>query len=244
VQRYLSGKSITQSRLSLLFNALAKIPMQFVILFTGAMVFVFYLYQQPPLLFQPVEFAAGRGAQRVPAGGLAVRPGLRRAETGGRRLRAARRSGDAAVKRESLERYRRAEREIDQARERGLQLARENRGDRNFSDTNYIFLAFVTRYMPAGIVGLILAVIFAATMSSIAAEFNSLATVLGDRYLTAAHPPAGLRPPLSLAVRAAKITVTTQKAVAARDARDSGGRRPAGGCAGGRYRSPRRWPAS
>ena len=55
VQRYLTGKSIAQSRLSLLFNAVAKIPMQFFILFIGAMVFVFYLFVQPPVLFQQVE---------------------------------------------------------------------------------------------------------------------------------------------------------------------------------------------
>ena len=52
VQRYLTGKSIAQSKLSLLFNAMAKVPMQFFILFVGAMVFVFYLFEQPPVLFQ------------------------------------------------------------------------------------------------------------------------------------------------------------------------------------------------
>ena len=67
VQRYLTGKSIGQSRLSLLFNAVAKIPMQFLILMTGAMVFVFFIYERPPLLFHPVEMKrieadpAGRG---------------------------------------------------------------------------------------------------------------------------------------------------------------------------------------
>src|SRR6476620_5626730 len=57
VQRYLTGKSIAQSRLSLLFNAVAKIPMQFFILFIGTMVFVFYLFVQPPVLFQQAEMA-------------------------------------------------------------------------------------------------------------------------------------------------------------------------------------------
>ena len=55
VQRYLTGKSIGQSRLGLLFNAMAKVPMQFFILFIGAMVFVFFIFERPPLLFQPVE---------------------------------------------------------------------------------------------------------------------------------------------------------------------------------------------
>src|SRR5208337_1010892 len=57
VQRYLTGKSIAQSRLSLLFNAVAKIPMQFFILFIGAMVFVFYVFVQPPVLFQHAELS-------------------------------------------------------------------------------------------------------------------------------------------------------------------------------------------
>src|SRR5437667_12101237 len=57
VQRYLTGKSIAQSRLSLLFNAMAKIPMQFFILFIGAMVFVFFIFVQPPVLFQQAELA-------------------------------------------------------------------------------------------------------------------------------------------------------------------------------------------
>src|ERR1700684_1292275 len=54
VQRYLTGKSIAQSRLSLLFNAVGKIPVQFFILFLGSMVFVFFVFERPPLLFQPV----------------------------------------------------------------------------------------------------------------------------------------------------------------------------------------------
>src|SRR6202042_2687014 len=70
VQRYLTGKSIAQSRLSLLFNAMAKVPMQFFILFVGAMVFVFYLFTQPPLLFQ-------RGAMQE----LAKQPGYAQIQT-------------------------------------------------------------------------------------------------------------------------------------------------------------------
>src|SRR6202042_2846329 len=58
VQRYLTGKSIAQSKLSLLFNAMAKVPMQFFILFVGAMVFLFYLFEQPPVLFQSTAMAA------------------------------------------------------------------------------------------------------------------------------------------------------------------------------------------
>ena len=77
VQRYLTGKSITESRLSLLFNAVAKIPMQFFILFIGAMVFVFYLFVQPPLLFQHAELARIRRPRGVRRGGAKLSAGIR-----------------------------------------------------------------------------------------------------------------------------------------------------------------------
>src|SRR5208282_966799 len=67
VQRYLTGKSIEQSRLSLIFNAMAKIPMQFFILFIGAMVFVLFIFDKPPLLFQPVELHRVSSDPRFPA---------------------------------------------------------------------------------------------------------------------------------------------------------------------------------
>ena len=67
VQRYLTGKSIGQSRLSLIFNALAKIPMQFFILFIGAMVFVFFTFERAPVLFQPVALKQVQNSPRYPA---------------------------------------------------------------------------------------------------------------------------------------------------------------------------------
>src|SRR5207244_9528143 len=66
VQRYLTGKSIAQSKLSLLFNAMAKVPMQFFILFVGAMVFVFYIFQLPPVLFQPIAMRDLESSQVQP----------------------------------------------------------------------------------------------------------------------------------------------------------------------------------
>lgn len=177
VQRYLSGKSITQSRLSLLFNAIAKVPMQFLILFTGAMVFVFYLYQQPPLLFEPVQLQ--RVEARADYKPVAERfsQAFEERKAAATRVVQARRSGDGALEKESLEQYRRAQNRFDAARAQGAELARKATGKTEVNDTNYIFLSFVTRYMPAGIVGLIMAVIFAAAMSTISAEINSLATV-------------------------------------------------------------------
>jgi len=178
VQRYLTGRSIAQSRLSLLFNAAAKVPMQFLILFIGTIVFVFYIFERPPLVFQPVELArlenAGSGYRRVAERYEAAFEQRREAARG---LLEARRQGDASHVAQSLERYREAHREFEAAREEGLRLARQQRNQPDFNDTNYIFLGFVTRYMPAGLVGLVMAAIFAAAMSSISAEINSLATV-------------------------------------------------------------------
>ncbi len=172
VQRYLTGKSIAQSRLSLIFNAMAKIPMQFFILFIGAMVFVFFIFQAPPMLFHPVEFNKVRSDPRFPAVEKRYDAGVRKPPRRGPGIPEGGHSGDQAAVKPSLVRYQAAERELNQAHVAGEQLV-----GKEFDDTNYIFLSFVTRYLPVGVVGLIIAVIFSAAMSSTSGEINSLATV-------------------------------------------------------------------
>lgn len=161
VQRYLTGKSIAQAKLSLLFNAVAKIPMQFMILFTGAMVFVFFTFTQPPATFDP------RMEQRMErsAGWTEAKAEYDAAWT-------ARRDAAGALPGSAAE-FKDAQKRFDTARTKAMALAGTKPGE----DTNYIFLSFVTKYMPVGIVGLIMAAIFAAAMSTISAEINSLATV-------------------------------------------------------------------
>lgn len=161
VQRYLTGSSITQSRLSLLFNALAKIPMQFLILLTGCIVFAFFTFVQPPLLFQPADLVKLQASPQYP--GLQQRfddAFQRRHEAAARMVR------DGSAKEE----FRAAQKELDQTRKQASVLTGGN-------DTNYVFLHFVTHYLPPGIVGLIMAAILAAAMSTISGEVNSLATV-------------------------------------------------------------------
>jgi SSS family transporter len=177
VQRYLTGKSIGQSKLSLLFNAVAKIPMQFFILFIGAMVYVFYLFVPPPLLFDQVEM---QRIHRVPDSA----PIEQRYERAFAMRKAAasdfveaRHSHDAGLRGRSIAEYRVAQKEMDAARKDAVVLVARTGGDKDFRDTNYIFLSFVTRYLPAGLVGLVIAVIFAAAMSASSGEINSLATV-------------------------------------------------------------------
>jgi Na+/proline symporter len=167
VQRYLTGKSIGQSRLSLLFNAMAKVPMQFLILFIGAMVFVFFLFDKPPLLFHPVEMAR---VEKTPQF-----PGIESRYDGAFEHRRAaaleyKDAPDNTSRAVAADKFRTAEKDFENARAEALKLSTEN-------DTNYIFLTFVMHYLPAGVVGLVLAVIFTASMSASSGEINSLATV-------------------------------------------------------------------
>jgi SSS family solute:Na+ symporter len=172
VQRYLTGKSIAQSRLSLIFNAMAKIPMQFFILFIGAMVFVFFIFDRPPVLFQPVELKNVQSDPRYAAVERRYEQAYANRKKAAEDYLQANRSRDRAAVKSTIVQYQNAERELDNAHTAGERLV-----GKEFDDTNYIFLSFVTRYLPAGLVGLIVAVIFSAAMSSTSGEINSLATV-------------------------------------------------------------------
>jgi SSS family transporter len=163
VQRYLTGKSIGQSRLGLLFNAMAKVPMQFFILFIGAMVFVVFLFQRPPIVFHPVAMERVQAAPEYRAIEARYESAFDQRQAAALRLK---NPSDASA----VESFRAAQRDLDGARAEALKVAGE-------SDTNYIFLSFVMHYMPVGVVGLVVAVIFTAAMSAISGEINSLATV-------------------------------------------------------------------
>ncbi|HEX4228585.1 MAG TPA: sodium:solute symporter [Bryobacteraceae bacterium] len=176
VQRYLTGKSIAQSRLSLLFNAVAKIPMQAFILFIGAMVFVLSLFNLPPMIFQPLEAArAQHTAQWAP-----VEKSYRNAFENRRAAaydfaEAARNPGTDLD--QALTKFRTRQHSFEAVRKQALGIVQHLNNGQTFDDTNYIFLSFVMKYLPAGLVGLVIAVIFSASMSSTSGEINSLATV-------------------------------------------------------------------
>ena len=167
VQRYLTGKSIGQSRLSLLFNAVLKVPIQFFILFIGAMVFVFFLFVRPPLVFQPVEMKRLETMEQYPALEARHERAFDQRQVAARHLKDAH---DPPARDAALAEFRTAQTAMDAAHRDALQLTGAN-------DTNYIFLSFVTHYLPRGIIGLIIGVIFTAAMSAISGEINSLATV-------------------------------------------------------------------
>jgi Na+/proline symporter len=177
VQRYLTGSSIAQSRLSLLFNAVAKIPMQFFVLFIGAMVFVFYLFAQPPVLFEQSQMELIQSSPGFRPLAERYSGAFNERREAALRLLEARHQGDATLQGRRLSEYRSAQSAMDDVRSDASRLVERSGGERGFSDTNYIFLSFVTRYLPVGLVGLVIAVMFAATMSASAGEINSLATV-------------------------------------------------------------------
>jgi Na+/proline symporter len=175
VQRYLTGRSIAQSRLSLLFNAIAKIPMQTFILFIGAMVFVLFLFVKPPVIFHPLE------AKRLEQS--AQWNEIRReydAVFAARRQSALQLAHSGSSKEQSnvaAAAFHESEAKFEAVRKKALRAVDQVEGTRGFNDTNYIFLSYVTRFLPVGIVGLLVAVIFSAAMSSSSGEINSLATV-------------------------------------------------------------------
>jgi Na+/proline symporter len=179
VQRYLTGDSVTQSRLGLLFNGLAKVPMQFLILLLGAMVFVFFQFERPPLFFNPVEVNKIRQsayAQQYQAAEERYAKAADRKTLAAREYVEARKEGDAGRISESKAVLLSASSEAEAVRSEGIKLLEANDPATDPSDTNYIFLAFVLKYLPVGIVGLVFACIFAASMSSTSGELSALAT--------------------------------------------------------------------
>ena len=167
VQRYLTGKSIGQSRLSLLFNAVAKVPVQFFILFIGAMVFVFFLFVRPPLVFQPRELKTVEASAQYASLDARENQAFEHRATAARHIKDAH---DPMTRTAAITEFRTAQTEFESAHQDALKITGEK-------DTNYIFLSFVTHYLPRGLVGLVIGVIFTAAMSAISGEINSLATV-------------------------------------------------------------------
>jgi len=185
VQRYLTAKSIDEGRHSLLMSAYFKIPLQALVLLTGVLLFVFYLFNQPPMLFN-TEHAKTiqESARAVDYAALNAEfshafESRRNAATA---LAAAQDDARREVARES---FRAASASLKDIRIRSAALVNDithddkfkgTTGDTPAAEVNYVFPTSVTTKMPIGLVGLMIAAIFAAAMSSIAAELNSLST--------------------------------------------------------------------
>jgi solute:Na+ symporter, SSS family len=158
VQRYLTGETVAQSRLGLLFNGLMKVPMQFFILFVGAMVFVFYQFVAPPLSFDPRK---------------TIEPQMQtlHAQTFEAKRGAALRLVDA-MNRDDAAAVERSTSELQVLQKRDEEMRKKVGG----GDTDYVFLTFIMNNLPTGLVGLLLAAIFCAAMSATASGLNSLSS--------------------------------------------------------------------
>lgn len=176
VQRFLTARSVSEGRTSLLMSAFVKIPMQFLILFIGVMVFVFYQFQPPPLIFNQVGAARIEQSQYqadYKSLQTAYESAFAARKQAAIELSQAAPGSEAAAK--ARAEYTAANKTMAAAEQRAISLAKQV--DAKFpNDVNYVFPTFVTKYMPAGVVGLIIAAIFAAAMSSISAELSALST--------------------------------------------------------------------
>ncbi len=179
VQRYLTGETITQSRLGLLFNGLVKVPMQFFILFVGAMVFVFYQFVAPPLTFNPVQSTRVRTSahaaeyQALETMHASTFAAKREAAM---QLVTAMESGDATSIAQKKSELHLLQKRDDETRKTALALIKKNDARADAADTDYVFLTFVMQNLPTGLVGVLLAAIFCAAMSATASGLNSLAS--------------------------------------------------------------------
>ena len=179
VQRYLAAESDDAARRSLLMSAFAKIPLQILILMMGVMVFCFYLFTAPPMLFNDVHRDQIRNS-RLAGDYSALEEEFHREfelrRQNANALIAARQGGDNAVLAAARGAVVESERRVTDVRERAVVLIKEVTGDSAYSDVNYVFPTFITTHLPVGLVGLLIAAIFAAAMSSAAAELNALST--------------------------------------------------------------------
>lgn len=186
VQRYLSGSSVTQSRMGLLLNGLIKVPMQFFILFIGAMVFVFYQFVAPPLFFNPVEEASIKSskyaAEYIQLEKEYKNINAEKQESIDQLLSAIDKDDEAGIQSAKTQ-MNEGHEKAQSVRQEAVELIKENNPNSDGNDTNYIFLSFVLGFLPAGLIGLVLAAILSASMSSTAAELNALAsTTVMDIY--------------------------------------------------------------
>ncbi|MGD9563795.1 MAG: sodium:solute symporter [Pyrinomonadaceae bacterium] len=168
VQRFLTAKSVDEGRTSLLMSAFLKIPMQFFILLIGVLVFVFYQFTAPPIVFNATEIAKAENDPRFQT--------IERnfAQAHAERREAAIRFSERPIT-EFRQAYAESDKKFNDTRKEAVGFIKET-SDKSFNDVNYAFPTFILQNMPMGVIGLMIAAIFAAAMSSIAAELNALAT--------------------------------------------------------------------
>ena len=179
VGRYLTAKSLKESRMGLLMNGIVKVPMQFLILLIGVLVFTFYQFNNAPIFFNDVqlkklEASAYKDSLKIVQGQYAAVAVNKQQAV--RDYTMARHAGEEEKETASLASLQSLQKESDSLRKKVVFWLNKKVPGGDGNDTNYIFLRFVVDHLPVGLVGLLIAIIFLASWGSIAAAINSLAS--------------------------------------------------------------------
>jgi Na+/proline symporter len=179
VQRYLATSSVDEARGSLLMSAYWKIPLQALVLLVGVLMFVFFVFTPGPMLFnQAHERDLREGSRAADYSALEQRFEAATASraAAARVVSRSETIGDSSTLETAGAEFKKRDAEVRAIRTEALALVRKATGDSAYNDVNYVFPTFIMRYMPIGIIGLLIAAIFAAAMSTIAGELSALST--------------------------------------------------------------------
>jgi SSS family solute:Na+ symporter len=180
VQRYLTARSVNEARHSLLMSAYWKIPLQILVLVLGILVYVFYVFNAPPLLFSKVHterLQQGAAAPAYAALQTEFDAAFEARRTAAASLASARGAGDEALLEQAATTFRNSEAAVRSVRTKAAQLVRSSDDrDRSFSDVNYIIPTFILTRLPIGLIGVLIVAIIMAATDTIAGELNSLST--------------------------------------------------------------------
>ena len=179
VQRYLTAKSVDEARTSLFMSAYWKIPLQALVMIIGVLMFVFYLFTPPPLLFNRVHDERVRQSARAgeyTALEQRFSTAIGERSTAAQQLAVAERAGDEAAVATQKAAFLATEQRVKDVRAQAIALVKQVSGDDSYNDINYVFPTYIVTQMPIGLIGLLMAAIFAAAMSTIAGELSALST--------------------------------------------------------------------
>ncbi|MFC3353662.1 sodium:solute symporter [Sphingobacterium zeae] len=179
VGRYLTGASIRESRMGLIMNGLLKIPMQFAILLIGILVFAYYQFHQPPIFFNQVEVKNLKESKYAPEYQIFEQQHnelFKARESAVQQLNIALEQDDKKSISHARTALSQLNAQMQQVKDRTVDLIKKNNPSAETNDNNYVFLSFVTTVFPKGLIGLLIAVIFLASMGSTASAINSLAS--------------------------------------------------------------------
>ena len=179
VQRYLTAKSVDEARTSLFMSAYWKIPLQALVMIIGVLMFVFYLFTPPPMLFNRVHDDRVRASARAgeyTALEQRFSTAISERSTAAQQLAVAERAGDEAAIATQQAAFLGTEQRVKDVRAEAIELVKQVSGDNSYNDINYVFPTYIVTQMPIGLIGLLMAAIFAAAMSTIAGELSALST--------------------------------------------------------------------